>query len=106
MSELTITNDNFEKEVLKNTKPVLVDFWAPWCGPCQMLGPIVEEVAKEVADKAVVAKLNVDDNQELAQKYGVSSIPTIIFFKNGEEADRFVGVRGKDELIKKLEGLS
>jgi thioredoxin 1 len=105
MSELTITDANFESEVLKNKKPVLVDFWAPWCGPCQMMGPIIEEVAKDMGEKAAIGKLNVDENQVAAEKYGVSSIPTIIFFKNGEEVERMIGVRGKDELIKKLEEL-
>ena len=105
MSEINLTGQNFEKEILKSAKPALVDFWAPWCGPCQMMGPIIETVTKEIGDRAVVAKLNVDDNQELAEKYGVSSIPTIIFFKNGAEADRMVGVRSKDELVKKLEEL-
>jgi len=105
MSELTITDANFESEILKNKKPTLVDFWAPWCGPCQMMGPIIAEVAKDMSEKAAVGKLNVDDNQATAAKYGVSSIPTIIFFKNGAEVERMIGVRGKAELIKKLEDL-
>ena len=106
MSELTITDANFENEVLNSKKPVLVDFWAPWCGPCQMMGPVIEEVAKEIGDKGVVGKINVDENQENGQKYNVSSIPTIIFFKDGKEVDRTMGVQSKNELVKKLEELA
>ncbi|PIR94746.1 thioredoxin [Candidatus Falkowbacteria bacterium CG10_big_fil_rev_8_21_14_0_10_37_6] len=106
MSELTITDQNFSAKVLENKKPVLVDFWAPWCGPCQMMGPIIEEVAAEIGDNALVGKLNVDENQEMAEKYGVSSIPTIIFFKDGKEVERMIGVRDKNELVKKLAELA
>jgi thioredoxin 1 len=106
MSELTITDQNFSAEVLENKKPILVDFWAPWCGPCQMMGPIIEEVAAEIGEKASVGKLNVDENQEMAEKYGVSSIPTIIFFKDGKEVERMIGVRDKNELVKKLAELA
>ena len=101
-----ITQDNFEKEVLKSEKPVLIDFWAPWCGPCQMMGPIITEVAKDMSGKATIGKLNVDENQATAEKYNVSSIPTIIFFKNGEEVERMIGVRSKEDLVKKLDELA
>ncbi len=100
---LELTDSNFEVEALNSDKPVMVDFWAEWCGPCRMVGPIVEEVANEYADKAVVGKLNVDNNPGVAQKYGIRSIPTILFFKNGEIVDRQVGAVPKAALVKKLE---
>lgn len=100
---LELTDSNFETEALQSDKPVMVDFWAEWCGPCRMVGPIVEEVAKEYSDKAVVGKLNVDNNPAVAQKYGIRSIPTILFFKNGEVVDRQVGAVPKTALVKKLE---
>jgi len=97
------TDQNFEQEVLKSEKPVLVDFWAAWCGPCQMMGPIVEELAEEVKDKYKVGKLNVDENRETASKYNVMSIPTLILFKNGKEVKQFVGVQSKDSLKQELD---
>ena len=100
---LELTDSNFEVEALQSDKPVMVDFWAEWCGPCRMVGPIVEEVAKEYSDKALVGKLNVDHNPGVAQKYGIRSIPTILFFKNGEVVDRQVGAVPKAALVKKLE---
>jgi len=105
MPEITLTDQNFDEEVLKSNKPVLIDFWAPWCGPCQMFGPIIEEVAKEIGDKAKILKLNVDENQETAEKYNISGIPAILFFKDGKEVERMTGVQQKDALIKKLESL-
>ena len=100
---LELTDNNFEVEALGSDKPVMVDFWAEWCGPCRMVGPIVEEVATEYSEKAVVGKLNVDHNPAVAQKYGIRSIPTILFFKNGEVVDRQVGAVPKAALVKKLE---
>lgn len=91
----TFTDDNFEDKVLKSDKPVMVDFWAPWCGPCQMAGPVVDELADENKGKIVIGKLNVDDNQGTAGKYGVMSIPTVILFDKGEEVARKVGFAGK-----------
>lgn len=99
MSVLTLTSDNFETEVLKSEKPVLVDFWAAWCGPCRMLSPIVDEIAEEMKDDIVVGKLNVDEQGALSQQYGVMSIPTLIIFKDGKPAATSVGVKPKDELI-------
>ena len=102
MSVINLTDDNFEKEVLKAKRPVLVDFWAVWCGPCQMQGPIIEEVAEEVGDKAKVAKLNVDENPKTASQYNVMSIPTIKIFKEGKEVKTFVGVQTKETLVNTL----
>ena len=92
---LTFTDDNFKDDVLKNDKPVMVDFWAPWCGPCQMAGPVIDELAEEKKGKISIGKLNVDDNQKTAQEYGVMSIPTVILFKDGKEVNRKVGFAGK-----------
>ena len=91
MAELTLTKENFDEEVLSSDIPVLVDFWASWCGPCRMLAPTVEEIAEEYEGRIKVGKVNVDDEMQLAQTYGISSIPTLILFENGEVKDQVVG---------------
>jgi thioredoxin 1 len=101
----TITQDNFETEVLGADRTVMLDFWAPWCGPCQMLGPVVEAVAEEFSDKIDVGKLNVDENKELAQTYGVRGIPTLLFFKEGKEIKRIVGAQNKTLLTQTVSEL-
>jgi thioredoxin 1 len=100
---LELTDSNFEQLVLKSDKPVMVDFWAEWCGPCRMVGPVVEELGKEYDGKAVVGKLNVDENAQVSMKYGIRSIPTILFFKNGQLVDRSVGAVPKAQLASKLQ---
>lgn len=100
---IEITDSNFEEKVLKSDKPVMVDFWATWCGPCKMVGPIIEEIAEEYDGKAVVGKLDVDANQEYAVKYGVRNIPTVLIFKNGEMVGRQVGASQKSTYTKALE---
>lgn len=97
--EVTITKENFEQVVLKSDKPVLVDFWATWCGPCKMLSPIIEEVRKETEGKAVVGKINVDEQQELAMQFGVMSIPTLLVFKNGEIVKKQIGFVPKQAVL-------
>lgn len=99
MAELTITNDNFETEVLKADKPVVIDFWAPWCGPCRMMGPVIEKFAEEFEGKYVVGKVNVDDEEELAGRFNIMSIPTIKVFKNGAEAGTTMGVTTREKLL-------
>ncbi len=95
MSALIVNQDNFDEEVLKSDKPVLVDFFAEWCGPCKMAAPVLDKMAGDYEGKAVIAKVNVDKNQELAQKYSVMSIPTVILFNDGEEKDRKIGFAGE-----------
>ena len=100
MAEIKLTKDNFEQEVLASDMPVLVDFWADWCGPCKMLAPIIEEIAVEYAGVIKVGKVNVDEEGELAMAFRVMSIPTLILFKNGEAVDMSVGFRSKEDIVK------
>ena len=101
MAELKITRENFENEVMKSNIPVLIDFWAPWCGPCQMLLPVIEELSNEVTD-AKICKINVDEESSLAEKYGVMSIPTLVVVKDGRTVSTSVGVQPKDKILEML----
>ena len=98
MAELKITRENFENEVMKSNIPVLIDFWAPWCGPCRMMGPIIEQLAEKYEGKAKVGKVNVDEEGELSQAFGVMSIPTIVLVKDGKVVRQAVGARPKAEV--------
>lgn len=102
---LEITDSNFEEKVLKSDKPVLVDFWAAWCGPCRMVGPIIDELSEEYEGKAVVGKVDIDSNQQYAAQFGVRNIPTVLVFKNGELVDRKVGVSSKNDYAQALDSL-
>ena len=103
MAELTITSANFEELVLKSEKPVLLDFWATWCGPCQMIAPTIHEISEERAD-IVVGKVNVDEEMQLALKFGIESIPTLLVFKNGELVNKGIGLLPKASVLKLVEG--
>ena len=103
---IEINEANFETEVLKSTQPVLADFWAEWCGPCKMLGPVIEEIAAEQDGRVKVVKVNVDNNPQLAARFGVQSIPTLLYFLDGKVIDQTVGVVGKKAILNKLEALA
>ena len=98
---LQIKDESF-MELITGDKPVVVDFWAEWCGPCRMLGPVIEELAEQYEDKAIIGKMNVDENDEIPAEYGIRSIPTVLFFKNGELVDKYIGVAAKNLLEEKL----
>jgi len=102
MSTVKITTTNFEQEVLKSQIPVLLDFWADWCGPCRMAAPIIDEIAAETAGKVKVGKVNIDTDIELAQRYRIASIPTFLVFKNGELAEKAIGLQSKEDLMNLL----
>ena len=103
MQPIVITVDNFEEKVLKSPKKIMVDFWASWCGPCKALSPIVDEIAEEADDSFLVGKVNIDENRDIALKYKVMSIPTVILFENGEEKKRSVGLVAKEDLLNMLQ---
>ena len=98
-----VTDSSFEQDVLQSTKPVLVDFWAEWCAPCRMIGPIIDQIASDFASSATVVKLNVDDNTASAQRYGIKGIPTLILFSEGKEVERVVGATSKDSITRIIE---
>jgi thioredoxin 1 len=100
--EIQFTDQNFDQEVIKSDKPVLVDFWAPWCGPCQAMGPIIDELAKEFEGKVKIGKLNVDENSAKAQEFGIMSIPSLKIFKDGKVAKEFTGMQSKNVLVEEL----
>ena len=102
---IEVTDSTFDKEVLQSEKPVLVDFWAEWCGPCRMVGPLVKEIGTEYEGRAVVAKVDVDTNPEISAKFGIRNIPTILFFKNGQIVDKQVGAVPKNVIASKLEAI-
>ncbi len=102
---LHVTDATFQKEVLEATQPVLVDFWAPWCGPCRMVAPVIDELANDYDGKVVIAKVNTDENQAIPGKFGIMGIPTIILFKDGKEVERLVGARPKQALAERLDAL-
>jgi len=102
MKPINFTDDNFDSEVLKSDKPVLVDFWATWCGPCRMIAPIVEELAGEFEGKVKIGKVDVDNNQQVSIKYGVRSIPTLLIFKDGQIKDTIIGAVPKNMIVQKL----
>lgn len=100
MSVTELNKDNFEKEVMEANVPVLIDFWASWCGPCRMMSPVIDKIAEEMGDKLKVCKVNVDENHELAEKYEIMTIPAFIVIKNGAEAGRTIGVQAKEDILK------
>lgn len=103
MSEITFTDQNFEEEIINSKVPVLVDFWATWCGPCQVMGPIIEELANDFEGKGIkIGKINIDENSRMAEKYGIMSIPNLVFFKGGKMVDQMLGVQSKKTLEAKI----
>lgn len=100
MNVTELNKDNFEKEVMEANVPVLIDFWASWCGPCRMMSPVIDKIAEEMGDKVKVCKVNVDENHELAEKYEIMTIPAFIVIKNGQEAGRTIGVQPKEDILK------
>lgn len=105
-STIEVNNANFETEVLKSTQPVAVDFWAEWCGPCKMLSPVLDEIAGEQAGRVKIAKVNIDENPELAARFGISSIPTVLYFVGGEVRDHTIGLVSKKAIVSRLESLA
>ena len=105
-SVIELDESNFDREVTQDDKPVIVDFWAEWCGPCKMIAPLLDEIAREKADAVKVAKVNVDENQSLSLKYNIRAIPALLFFKNGQLRDQITGVTSKKDLLNRIEALA
>jgi len=103
---ITLNESNFDRELTQDDKPMIVDFWAEWCGPCKMIAPLLDEIAREKAGSVKVAKVNVDDNQSLSFKYNIRAIPALLFFKNGQLRDQIIGVTSKKDLLSRLEALA
>ena len=103
---VTVDEANFDREVVKSTQPVLVDFWAEWCGPCKMIAPVLDEIAREKAGSVKVAKVNVDENQSLSLRYNIRAIPTLLFFKDGQLRDQITGMTSKKDLVSRLDSLA
>ena len=103
---ITLNESNFDRELTQDDKPMIVDFWAEWCGPCKMIAPLLDEIAREKAGSVKVAKVNVDDNQSLSFKYNIRAIPALLFFKNGQLRDQVIGVTSKKDLLSRLEALA
>jgi thioredoxin 1 len=103
---VNLDESNFEREVTRSDKPVLVDFWAEWCGPCKLIGPLLDEIAREKAGSVKIAKVNVDENQSLSSKYNIRAIPSLLFFKNGQLRDQVTGMTSKKDLLNRIEALA
>jgi thioredoxin 1 len=103
---ITLNESNFDRELTQDDKPMIVDFWAEWCGPCKMIAPLLDEIAREKAGAVKIAKVNVDDNQSLSFKYNIRAIPALLFFKNGQLRDQVIGVTSKKDLLSRLESLA
>ena len=103
---ITLNESNFDRELTQDDKPMIVDFWAEWCGPCKMIAPMLDEIAREKAGEVKIAKVNVDDNQSLSFKYNIRAIPALLFFKNGQLRDQVIGVTSKKDLLSRLEALA
>jgi thioredoxin 1 len=103
---VTVTDSNFDQEVLQSSTPVLLDFWAPWCGPCKMIAPILDEIAGEKAGSVKIGKLNIDDNRQVAERFQIRAIPTLLLFKNGDVKEQVVGMTSKRDLVSKIDALA
>ena len=105
MSAISVNKNNFNLEVLNSDKPVLMDFWAPWCGPCRMVGPIIDELATEYEGRVTIGKMDVDNNNDVVAQFGIRNIPTVLFFKDGKMVDKVVGATAKDKFVEKIEAM-